>query len=238
VDTHQQWADVLRAVSGPQPGADVGLLLRQAVELGRDVTPDTVGCSVTAIEDDRFYTPVFSDSLALDLDRAQYEAGDGPCVKAAREQHYEYFDVTTDGERFPGFTEAAVERGVRNSISLPLTGLEKPAAINLYASSGHAFDGERPRAVASLLARCVSALLAPPGRAREAADARVAPSRLEAAHARARLIAEAEAALMKQRSVSRTEATSLLIGRSRAESRSIFAVAREVVGAGEAEVPR
>jgi hypothetical protein len=212
------------------------LLLQQAVELGRDVAPDTVGCSVTTIEGDRYRTPVFSAGLALDLDRAQYEAGDGPCMKAAREQRFEYFDATTDGERFPGFTEAAIERGVRSSISLPLPGPEHPAAINLYASSRYAFDAERPRAVASLLARCVSALLAPPERGRLGADDPVSAGRMEAAQARARLIGEAEAALMKRRSVGRAEALSLLIRRSRAETRSIFEVAREVVGDGEAGI--
>jgi hypothetical protein len=234
VSTHQQWAELLRAISGPRPASDAGLLLRQAVELGRDVAPDTVGCSVTTIEGESYHTPVFSDALALDLDRAQYEAGDGPCMAAAREQRHEYFDSMTDGGRFPGFTEAAVERGVRSSISLPLAAIERPAAINLYASSRYAFDAERPRAVAGLLARCVSALMTPADGARQALDAPVSASKIEAARSRARLIAEAEAALMARRSVSRTDALSLLIRRSRAEARSIFDVAREVVGTGEA----
>jgi hypothetical protein len=199
------------------------------------VAPDTVGCSVTTIEDDRYHTPVFSDSLALDLDRSQYEAGDGPCMAAARGQRHEYFDALTDGGRFPGFTEAAVERGVRSSISLPLTGLERRAAINLYASSRYAFDAERPRAVAGLLARCVSALMAPADSAAQAFGAPVPAGKIEAAQARARLIAEAEGVLMTERSVSRADALSLLIRRSRAETRSIFDVAREVLGAGEAK---
>jgi AmiR/NasT family two-component response regulator len=49
------------------------------------------------------------------------------------------------------------------------------------------------------------------------------------------LIAEAEGVLMTERSVSRTDALTLLIRRSRAEARSIFDVAREVLGAGEAK---
>jgi hypothetical protein len=229
VSTHQQWAELLHAIAGPRPDPDAGLL-RRAVELGRDVAPDTVGCSVTMIDGDRYHTPVFSDGVALDLDRAQYEAGDGPCMAAARKQRHEYFDAMADGDRFPGFTEAAVDRGVRSSISLPLTGPDRPAAINLYASSRYAFDAERPRAVAGLLARCVSALMTPADAPREAAGAPVPAGRMEAAQARARLIAEAETALMRQRSVSRTDALSLLIRRSRAEACSIFDVAREVVG--------
>ena len=235
MNTHKQWAELLRVVSGPRPDADAGLLLRQAVELGRDVAPDTVGCSITTIEGDQYHTPVFSDGLALDLDRAQYEAGDGPCMAAARQQRHEYFDATTDGGRFPGFTEAAVERGVRSSISLPLAGTERSAAINLYGSSRYAFDAERPRAVAGLLARCVSALMTPAEGVHHALDAAVSASKMEAAQARARLVAEAETALMTRRAVSRTDALSLLIRRSRAEARSIFDVARDVVGTGAGE---
>jgi len=233
VDTHQQWAQLLRAISEPRPGSDSGAMLRQAVALGRDVAPDTMGCSVTTLDGDEYHTPVYSDGLALDLDRAQYDAGDGPCMAAAREHRYQYFDPMTDGGRFPGFTEAAVERGVRSSISLPLTTADRFAALNIYASSRHAFDADRPRAVAGLLARCVSALLASAEGTRLAGDAPAAASKIEAAQTRARLIAEAEAALMTERSLSRADAFSVLTRRSRAETRSIFDVAREVVGAGE-----
>lgn len=236
MNSQRQWAQLLRAVSEPQAAADSDTLLRQAVELSRDVTPDAVGCSVTTLDGDRFSTPVYSGRLALDLDRAQYEAGDGPCMAAAREHRFHNFDSATDVDRFPGFAEAAVERGVRSSISLPLP-LGSPgrsAAINLYGSSRYAFDAERPRAVAGLLARCVAILMSPPARAAIPSD--LPPAGLEAARLRARLIAEAEDVLMADRPLDRPAAMGLLIRRSRAEGRSIFEIARQVVvnGAGEA----
>jgi AmiR/NasT family two-component response regulator len=212
------------------------VLLRRAVDLGQDVAPDTVGCSVTTIDGDRYRTPVFSDGLALDLDRAQYDSGDGPCMAAARERRSQHFDALTDGERFPGFTEAAIERGVRSSISVPLTGPELPSAINLYATSRHAFDAERPRAVARLLARCVSALMARPELADLAINPPVSASRIEAAQERAKLVADAGAALMTRRPLSRSDALTVLIQRSRAEGRSIFEVARDEIQAGQAGV--
>lgn len=224
MDTQQQWASVLRAVSEPRTAADSEALLRQAVELCRDVAPDAVGCSVTTLDGDRYRTPVYSGQLALDLDRAQYEAGDGPCMAAAREHRFHNFDASTDGQRFPGFAEAAVERGVRSSISLPLTGPALRSAVNLYGSSRYAFDAERPRAVAGLLARCVAALMSP-------AEPAVQPpaERIETAQARARLIADAEAILMSKQSVQRREAMAILIRRSRAERRSVFQIASELV---------
>jgi hypothetical protein len=227
VNSQQQWAQLLRSASGLDAVADADTLLRQAVELSRDVTPDAVGCSVTTIDGDRYHTPVYSGQLALDLDRAQYQAGDGPCMAAARERRSHNFDASTDVDRFPGFTEAAVERGVRSSISLPLTGPTLRAALNLYGSSRYAFDAERPRAVAGLLARCVAALMAPGGSVQPAVQ--LPAARIEAAQARARLIADAEAVLMSTQSLDRPDAMALLIRRSRAETRSIFEIASELV---------
>lgn len=234
MSAHDQWDELLRAVSQPAAYPELGVLLRQAVELGSQVAPDALSCSITEIAGgDEYHTPVYSDQLALDLDKAQYEAGDGPCMAAAREQRRHYFDATTDGERFPGFTEAAVERGVRSSISLPLPSPTRSAALNLYASSRYAFDAERPRAVADLLARCVTVLMTPPDAERPPVEAAVPEDRIRAAQARARLIGSAEAALMAQHSLSRRDALTLLIHRSRAESRSVFEVARGIVGDAE-----
>jgi hypothetical protein len=236
VNTHQQWAELLSAAAEPKSASDPAVLLRRAVELGRDIAPDAVACSVTTIDGDRYHTPVFSDDLALDLDRAQYESGDGPCMAAARKRRDHQFDAETDRDRFPGFTEAAIARGVRSSISLPLTGPDLPSAINVYGSSRYAFDAERPQAVAHLLARCVSALMARPELAGQAIAVPVSAGRIEAAQARARLITEAEEALMARGSLSRSDAMTLLIRRSRAQRRSIFEVAHDVLRAGEAEV--
>lgn len=238
MDTHQHWAELLRAAAEPKSGSDPATLLRRAVELGREVAPDAVACSITTIDGDRYHTPVSSDDLALELDRAQYESGDGPCMAAARQHRNHQFDAQTDRDRFPGFTEAAVERGVRSSISLPLTGPDLPSAINIYGCSRYAFDAERPQAVAHLLARCVSALMAPPERADQATAVPVSASQIGAAQERAQLIAEAEEALMASRSLSRSDAMTLLIRRSRAQRRSIFDVARDVIQAAGAGAAR
>ena len=151
-------------------------------------------------------------------------------MAAAREHRSHNFDALTDADRFPGFTEAAVERGVRSSISLPLplSGSAPRSAINLYGSSRYTFDAERPRAVAGLLARCVAVLMSSPAPAQPAVEL-PAVERIEAAQARARLIADAESVLMSSHSVDRPGAMAILIRRSRGEGRSIFEIAAELV---------
>ncbi len=223
----------MRAAARPAASAEMAALLRQAVRLGSQLTPEAVSCSITELDGGNAYrTPVYSDQLALDLDRAQYQAGDGPCMAAAREQQRQNFDATTDGTRFPGFTEAAIGQGVRSSISLPLPlgSPHRSAAINLYASSRYAFEAEQPRAVADLLARCVSVLMNSDDARRAAEQAATDDASVQAARARARLIADAETALMSAHSVDRPDAMAILIRRSRAERRSIFEIAAELVG--------
>jgi len=229
VTAHRRWAELLHAVSEPAAGVNSDALLRQALELGLEVAPETVGCSVTSIDGDEYRTPIYANDLALDLDRAQYQAGDGPCMAAAREHRNQHFYAAEDGERFPGFTEAALNRGVHSSISLPLTGTPQPAAINLYGSSRTTFDDERPQAVAGLLARCVSALLARPDSDVRPADPPVSTDEVDAAQTRARLVTSAEEVLMSRHQLSRSAALNRLIGRSRAENRSIFVIAQETI---------
>ncbi|MDQ1742643.1 MAG: hypothetical protein QOE23_982 [Pseudonocardiales bacterium] len=234
MNAQEQWRALLRATSQPAASAELAGLLQQAVRLGSQLTPEAVSCSITEMDGGNtrgvaYRTPVYSDQLALDLDRAQYQAGDGPCMAAAREQQRQNFDATVDGTRFPGFTEAAIGRGVRSSISLPLPlgSPHRSAAINLYASSRHAFEAEQPRAAADLLARCVSILLNSDDASRAAEKA--ADASLQAARARARLIADAEAVLMATHSVDRPDAMAILIRRSKAERRSVFQIAAELV---------
>jgi GAF domain len=236
VTTHRQWAELLHAVSDPAADLSSHDVLQRAVELGLDVAPETVGCSVTAIDGDKYHTPVYYGDISLDLDRAQYRAGDGPCMAAARQHRHQHFDAITDRDRFPSFTEAALGRGVHSSISLPLSGTDQPAAVNLYASSRTAFDDERPRAVAGLLARCLSTLLARPDLPVRPAEPEVSTDDIKTAQASARLIVSAEEALMSRQQLSRTAALNRLMGRSRAENRSIFQIAQETVDAARTGV--
>lgn len=242
----RHWSELVRAAADPASIEDRDALLRRAVALGHQVAPGSAGCSVTSLDGDRYLTPVSSDPLAFDLDQAQYRSGDGPCMAAAREHRFHTFDAATDAGRFPGFAEAATGRGVHTSISLPLSGTVQPAALNLYGRTPHTFDAEHPRAVAGLLARCVSAVLAAPaGNAvssreltpQEAVPADEPPAGLAAARQRAALLAAAEAALMRAGSVSRTDALDLLMRRSRTEVRSIFDIAREVLAEPEGTLP-
>jgi hypothetical protein len=221
VTSQQKWARLLDAVSRPSAALDRDALLSEAVSLGLDVAPGSVGCSITQQLGEDYRTPVASGPLAMDLDLAQYRAGNGPCIAAARSgQHIKIKSMTAEAD-FPEFTAAAKRHGVQSSSSVPLLGSARPAALNLYASDPDAFDAERPAAVSSLLARCVTGLL-------QAAP--VPPPAGEVSQLGSSVIEKAQRILMGRDRLSESEAFSWLVLRSREQRQSIFNVARAVLG--------
>jgi GAF domain-containing protein len=81
-------------------------------------------------------TAAYHGDAALALDEAQYEADDGPCLRAFRTGELVHVAHMTEvAARWPKFVAAAAEAGIVSSLSLPLTlKTEVVGALNLYAS--------------------------------------------------------------------------------------------------------
>jgi hypothetical protein len=232
VNAQQQWASVLSAAASPAV-AGPEAVLRTAMELGLSVAPGAAACSVTELTDSGYRTTVSVNELAMALDGAQYDAGTGPCLSAAAHGSLERMDDTAEQIAFPAFRAAAVRRGVRSSLSVPLTGLRRPAALNLYASPPAAFAAERSQAVADLLARCVTRLLSG-GRPHPAATA----AGLDAARARRSRVEHAQAVLVASAQLSRAEAFTMLTRRSQQQERSVFDIVDDILrGSGPQDLP-
>src|SRR3712207_442711 len=126
-------------------------LLQSMADLTKRVMPGEPEASVTLLIKDQPSTVVDTGPLALDLDAAQYERGDGPCLHAARTGvAVEIADTRTDG-RWPDHARRAAERGNLSFLSVPLllAGEDEYAgALNIYARTPDAFD-EASRAVAT-----------------------------------------------------------------------------------------
>ncbi|WP_375501762.1 ANTAR domain-containing protein [uncultured Jatrophihabitans sp.] len=235
----EQWAGIIEAVT--RPGAEPSIehraaLLQSVISLADSVIPDVVGCSVTQVAEGDpgagYRTPVASNELAVALDRAQYAAGDGPCVAACRDGREHSLPVMDDERAFARFTAAAIERGVHSSLSLPLS-LARPSALNLYAADPQAFAASRPRAAAAFLSRCVAGLL-PGGIATEA------PSDSTSAMAQRReLVRQACAVVSAREGCGTAAAFHRLTVVSRERQLGIFDVARVVIDAeaGAGQVP-
>lgn len=240
MDTEAIWKRLVTAASVPgtiESDRVRRALLSEAMTVGSTITRDSLGCSITESVGAGYRTPVASNSLALDLDGAQYADDDGPCIAACRDGGVHSITVMADERDYREFVQVALEHGVRSSLSLPLAAVRRPSALNLYAGSASAFDDPRARAVAHLLARCAAAVLtADPFAAvrRDASghtavaqhgDLRTEPGRT----ADAVTIANALRVLGEQHGLDRPQAFAELRRRSLAQGIGVAAAAQDVV---------
>jgi GAF domain-containing protein len=121
---------------------------------------DGMSCGMTLRRGGRpSATAACSDPLASRLDWAQDEAGDGPCLQAARTGEAVRIDDTRRHERWPAFSRHAVPLGVLSVLALPLTADgETAGALNLYAKRPSAFRGEVSREAERFATRASGAL--------------------------------------------------------------------------------
>lgn len=128
-------------------------VLATAVRLAPVVVPAAQHASVTVVEAERLRTAAATGPVADEVDAAQYEAGEGPCVEAARTGVPALVADLDREHRWPRFATRYRSRGdVRSIVSLPLcSGDQVVGALNLSAGSADAFE-EESRAAATVLA--------------------------------------------------------------------------------------
>ncbi|MFI9008337.1 ANTAR domain-containing response regulator [Actinosynnema sp. NPDC053489] len=115
--------------------------LQQLAESASRVIPDAENVSVTAVDPDGASTVAATDEKVLAVDADQYEAGDGPCLEAARTLRPVRATVESGRRKWPRFADAAERAGVRAYLSTPIV-LEDEmlGSLNLYSSNDRAFD--------------------------------------------------------------------------------------------------
>lgn len=88
-------------------------------------------------------TDAASEPLVEQVDQAQYDTGQGPCLAASWEGRTIRADDLENEARWPDFAARAVDLGVRSMLSVQLF-VEGDAmgALNLYSSEPGAFDDE------------------------------------------------------------------------------------------------
>ena len=128
-------------------------LARRMAELAREVaTPSSVddvlaGVTATAMEiiagvdaagvllitaGGRFETHAPTSDLPGKLDALQQKFGEGPCVQAAVDELIVRSDDFTKEQRWPRYSQAAVEIGIRSGLSFKLyTSTDTAGALNL-----------------------------------------------------------------------------------------------------------
>src|SRR5947209_2399346 len=134
------FAELGRIVLGEQP---LPAILEQVVHLATRVLPVAAEASITLIAGDSPATLAFTGETALALDERQYETERGPCLDSASAGQTIVVPDTRTETRWPSYAEAAAERGVLGSLSVPLPVQRNvTGALNFYAQQPNQFDDE------------------------------------------------------------------------------------------------
>lgn len=114
--------------------------LRSIADLLVSVLPGCDAAGVTVRIDGDYETAAASDDYALELDKIQYDSGQGPCLEAS--ERSEFFQITDVSQetRWPEFCRRAAEIGFRSSLSFPLNNNGNAGALNIYSTTTNSFD--------------------------------------------------------------------------------------------------
>lgn len=202
--------------------------LRRVADLAVRSIPGCDAVGVTLLNDGVASTHAATSGLVYDVDRYQYEIGDGPCLQAVRDRLPHRVDDMAASECWERFCRYAAERGLHSSLSLPLTVRGEPlGALNLYSHQAHSF-GPPERETALMFA--AQAAVALTNAQTYAAGVRLAGQLREALGSRA-VIDQAIGAVMAQAHCDADEAFERLRVSSQTTHRKLRLVAESVVEA-------
>lgn len=137
----EQRADLADAL-GSSIDTEDGLndALRVLVALARTAIAGASSAGVSVTVSGRTFTAVHSDARTLIVDSEQYEAGDGPCLHAARTGDIVRINAVAGHPRWPRFVAAARDENVHSFLAAPLHGAGgRFGSLNLYGENPSAF---------------------------------------------------------------------------------------------------
>jgi GAF domain-containing protein len=216
-------------------------LLRVA-ELTVEAIEPAEFAGLTMPDGGRQRTAVFTDPESPEIDQAQYETGEGPCLEALDKDRVVVVESTRDRGPWMAFRRVAAEHGVLSTISLPMRADHGTVgAMNLYARRERAFTG--PHRDAALAFAGQAAVVLANTQAYWHAE-RLSTRLGEAMTSRA-TIEQAKGILMGAQRCGPDEAFELLIRASQRENVKLRDIARRIVegaarrpGDGEGAGPR
>ena len=151
-------AEMARAVAAP----------RSAEEIFREVTAAAVelipGVSTAGIllirRGGRFESHAGTSDLPHELDELQHRFQEGPCMDAAIHDVVVRTDDFREEKRWPQYSPAVLELGVRSGISFKLYTKDRTAgALNLFAFEPTEWDAERQSVGTVLAAHAAAAIM-------------------------------------------------------------------------------
>lgn len=206
---------------------NIETFLQQVTELASLVVEPPVSCGITVRQDGQPLTVASTDARAEALDETQYATSEGPCLHALRTGETVNIPDMDKEVRWPEYGGAAIEQGLRCSLSLPLTVQGATlGAMNVYAfHDKNAFTPEQRQRCEVFAAQASGALQLAAWRTRDA-ELR---DQLEQALTSRTVIDQALGILMGQQQCTVEEAFALLRMRSQGSNQKLRDVAADLV---------
>src|SRR4051812_21449897 len=124
----------LAALSGYFVGdLSLAATLQRVAELSLCSVPVAVQAGITLTIDNEPTTVIFTSPEVPEMDQAQYQSGEGPCLQSVRDSEPHLIPSTKAPGRWQAFRDAALSHGILSTMSLPmkLTG-GSVGALNFY----------------------------------------------------------------------------------------------------------
>ena len=188
--------------------------------------PHTTGAGVTLVDARGKRSRAATDALVEAADTLQYQVDSGPCLTAWRDQATVRVDDTTTEGRWPQWTTAAADLGVRAVVSVPLVAAGTSiGAMKVYSVQPAAYDAHA-EALLQLFARQAAILLT---NTQTLTDARRLSAQLTAALVNRDIIGQAKGILLTQGARDEQDAFGMLVAASQMSNTKLHEVARRVV---------
>jgi len=183
-------------------------------------------CSLTMVIDGGIRTGVFTHPHAPEVDQAQYDVDDGPCLEALRKgEIFRIGSMLNDGP-WPAFRQACRKYGIMSTASFPMViDGTVHGALNVYSRDYHAFGAEEIRLCRSFAAQAAMVI----ANARSYWDARQLSENLEYALLHRAEIEQAKGIIVATTGVTPDAAFETLVQQSQRQNRKLREVASELV---------
>lgn len=136
-------------------------LMQRVADLAARMVPASATCGITLAQNGHVVTVASADALARLLDEQQYELDEGPCLQALDSGEIVSVEDLSRESRWDGYPTIALAHGVQAVYSSPLVVSDRViGALNLYARTSHAFDGDSRAAIAQLAALAAATITA------------------------------------------------------------------------------
>ena len=200
--------------------------LDRVLKLTVEAVPVAEMVGITMLVEGRQRTAVFTDPEAVEIDQAQYDTGEGPCLEAFREGEITEIEATSDPGRWREFRQTAAAHGIGSTLSFPLrVDTTAVGALNFYSRTERAFTDD-DRQTGSLFAAQAAIVLA---NTQAYWDAHELSLRLgEAMQSRA-VIEQAKGILMGAQGFDEDAAFAMLVAASQRENVKVRDIAHRIV---------